>query len=149
MNVETAPPPADRTEDILSDEALAFVAELHGRFGQRRSELLEAREQRDPPSGFLDETLRQLDFDSGYDDTLRWLADGGLERHGLSEEVTAAAVETAREAYQPPSGGAARKVPPGARRDLARLLLRVTAVGGYDLVQQAARRRAERSQPAG
>jgi malate synthase len=56
MSVEAAPPPAERTEEILSEDALAFVAELHGRFGQRRSELLTAREQRDPPSGFLDET---------------------------------------------------------------------------------------------
>jgi malate synthase len=56
MSVETAPPPAERTDEILSDDALAFVAELHRRFGGRRSELLEARERREPPSGFLDET---------------------------------------------------------------------------------------------
>jgi malate synthase len=64
MSVETAPPPADRTEDILSDDALAFLGELHGRFGARRSELLQAREQRRPPSGFLEETreIREGDW---------------------------------------------------------------------------------------
>jgi malate synthase len=65
MNVETAPPPADRTDEILSDDALAFVSELHSRFGRRRSELLEARERRDPPSGFLDET-REIREDSSW-----------------------------------------------------------------------------------
>jgi malate synthase len=65
MSVEAAPPPADRTDEILSDDALDFVAELHGRFGQRRSELLAAREQRDPPSGFLDET-REIREDSSW-----------------------------------------------------------------------------------
>jgi malate synthase len=64
MNVETAPPPAERTGEILSDDALAFVAELHGRFGQRRSELLEAREQRGAPAGFLQDTreIREGDW---------------------------------------------------------------------------------------
>jgi malate synthase len=65
MSVEAAPPPAERTDEILSDDALAFVAELHGRFGQRRSELLEARERRDPPSGFLDET-REIREDTSW-----------------------------------------------------------------------------------
>jgi malate synthase len=65
MSVEAAPPPAERTDEILSDDALAFVAELHGRFGQRRSELLEARERRDPPSGFLDET-REIRADDSW-----------------------------------------------------------------------------------
>src|SRR3954452_22210052 len=62
--VEAAPPPAERTEEILSDDALAFVAELHGRFGQRRSDLLAERERRDPPSGFLDETREIREDDS-------------------------------------------------------------------------------------
>ncbi|MEA2281353.1 MAG: malate synthase [Solirubrobacteraceae bacterium] len=64
MSVETAPPPAERTEEILSDDALAFLGELHGRFGARRSELLQAREQRRPPSGFLEETreIREGDW---------------------------------------------------------------------------------------
>jgi malate synthase len=64
MSVQTAPPPAERTDEILSDDALAFLGELHGRFGQRRSELLQAREQRQPPSGFLDETreIREGDW---------------------------------------------------------------------------------------
>jgi malate synthase len=65
MSVEAAPPPAERTDEILSDDALAFIEELHGRFGQRRSELLAAREQRDPPSGFLEET-REIREDSSW-----------------------------------------------------------------------------------
>jgi malate synthase len=65
MSVEAAPPPAERTEEILSDDALAFIAELHRRFGARRSELLAAREERDPPSGFLDET-RAIREDSSW-----------------------------------------------------------------------------------
>jgi malate synthase len=44
VNLNVAPPPSEGTENILSDEALAFIAELHGRFGARRSELLAARE---------------------------------------------------------------------------------------------------------
>jgi malate synthase len=64
MSVQTAPPPAERTEEILSGDALAFLAELHGRFGARRLELLQAREQRRPPSGFLEETreIREGDW---------------------------------------------------------------------------------------
>jgi malate synthase len=64
MSVETAPPPAERTDEILSDDALAFIGELHDRFGRRRSELLEARERREPPSGFLEETreIREGDW---------------------------------------------------------------------------------------
>jgi malate synthase len=56
MSVRFAAPPAERTEEILSGDALGFVADLHERFGRRRAELLEARERREPPSGFLDET---------------------------------------------------------------------------------------------
>ena len=39
-------PPVDRAEEILTDEALAFIADLHGRFGDRRDELLGARRDR-------------------------------------------------------------------------------------------------------
>ena len=39
-------PPVERSEEILTDEALAFIAALHGRFGARRDELLEARQDR-------------------------------------------------------------------------------------------------------
>jgi malate synthase len=65
MSLETAPPPAERTEEILSAEALRFVESLHFRFGQRRSELLKARERRDPPRGFLEET-RAVREDSSW-----------------------------------------------------------------------------------
>ncbi len=65
MSLQTAPPPAERTEEILSAKALQFVESLHSRFGQRRSELLEARERRDPPRGFLEET-RAVREDSAW-----------------------------------------------------------------------------------
>src|SRR5688500_558237 len=39
-------PPVDRAEEILTDEALAFVADLHRRFGGRRDELLGDRQDR-------------------------------------------------------------------------------------------------------
>jgi malate synthase len=54
--VQAAAPPDDRLAEILSDDALDFVAELHGRFGARRLELLQARAERGAPSGFLPET---------------------------------------------------------------------------------------------
>ncbi len=54
--LDIAPAPDERTTEILSDDALAFVAELHGRFDARRKELLQARRERRPPSGFLEET---------------------------------------------------------------------------------------------
>jgi malate synthase len=64
MSLETAPPPGDeRVADILSDDALNFLAELQGRFGARRRELLTAREQRGAPSGFLEETQEIRDGD--------------------------------------------------------------------------------------
>jgi malate synthase len=56
VSVEVAEVPEGRLREILSPDALDFLAELHRTFGRRRSELLEAREQREPPSGFLDET---------------------------------------------------------------------------------------------
>jgi malate synthase len=56
MSLQTAPPPAAGTEEILSQAALSFVERLHARFGRRRSELLQAREERRPPTGFLDAT---------------------------------------------------------------------------------------------
>ena len=44
MSVElTDPRPTGRAEEILTDDALAFVAELHQRFAPRREELLSAR----------------------------------------------------------------------------------------------------------
>ena len=44
MSIElTDPRPTDRAEEILTDDALAFVEELHQRFAARRDELLAAR----------------------------------------------------------------------------------------------------------
>ena len=47
--IDTAPAPSsdERANDILSSDALEFVAELHGRFEPRRQELLAARRERD------------------------------------------------------------------------------------------------------
>jgi malate synthase len=39
-------PPVERDEEILTPEALAFVADLHARFGDRRDELMAARRTR-------------------------------------------------------------------------------------------------------
>jgi malate synthase len=63
-SLDIAPAPDERTTEILSDEALAFIAELHGRFNERRKELLRARRERKPPSGFLDDTqdIREGDW---------------------------------------------------------------------------------------
>jgi malate synthase len=44
--VEVSGPPVPQSADILTDDALAFVAELQRRFGHRRDELLESRVQR-------------------------------------------------------------------------------------------------------
>jgi malate synthase len=65
MSVDSAAPPAPRTDDILSEDALAFVEALHSKFGQRRSQLLAAREDREPPRGFLDETA-EIRSDSSW-----------------------------------------------------------------------------------
>ena len=56
MNLKVAPPAGDRHAQILAREPLEFVEELHGRFGARRNELLQARARRGAPSGFLDDT---------------------------------------------------------------------------------------------
>jgi malate synthase len=65
MSLDTAPAPEERLTEILSDDALAFVAELHGRFGARRDELLAARESREPPRDFLEET-REIREDTSW-----------------------------------------------------------------------------------
>ena len=63
MNVQAAAPPDDKTAEILSDEALAFVGELQERFGRARAELLKARTERGAPKGFLEETREIRDGD--------------------------------------------------------------------------------------
>ena len=55
-SLEAAPVKEERAADVLSDAALHFLSELHGRFNPRRLELLAARTQRGAPSGFLEET---------------------------------------------------------------------------------------------
>jgi malate synthase len=48
---------APTTDDqVLTGGALAFVGELHERFGARRNELLRARAERGAPTGFLEQT---------------------------------------------------------------------------------------------
>jgi malate synthase len=60
--VSVAGPPVQRGEEILTPEALAFVADLNDRFGGRRDELLAARRTRGAEIGrtgrldFLDQT---------------------------------------------------------------------------------------------
>jgi malate synthase len=45
-DVAVAPTDVPRADEVLTDEALAFVAQLHRSFNQRRLELLEARRER-------------------------------------------------------------------------------------------------------
>jgi malate synthase len=65
VSLDIAPTADERLAEILSDDALGFVAELHGRFGARRNELLQARHERGAPSGFLEET-REIREDSSW-----------------------------------------------------------------------------------
>ncbi len=46
MSLDVAPTHEERLAAIVSEDAVAFVAELHGRFGARRDELLAARRER-------------------------------------------------------------------------------------------------------
>jgi malate synthase len=46
VSVDVAPAREERLQEVLSREALDFVAELHGRFESRRQELLAARRER-------------------------------------------------------------------------------------------------------
>jgi malate synthase len=62
--LDAAPVREERAADILSDDALAFVAELHGRFDERRRELLQARRERGEPRDFLEETRDIREDDS-------------------------------------------------------------------------------------
>ena len=55
MTLDIAPTTDDRLAEILSDDALAFVGELHGRFGARRHQLLQARSERGAPRARRDE----------------------------------------------------------------------------------------------
>jgi malate synthase len=56
MKLTVTPPPADHLEPVLDPTALEFLADLHGRFGARRVELLRQRAQRPAPEDFLPET---------------------------------------------------------------------------------------------
>jgi malate synthase len=62
-SLEAAPVKEERAADILSDDALDFLSELHSRFDPRRLELLQARKQRGAPSGFLEETKESREGD--------------------------------------------------------------------------------------
>jgi malate synthase len=63
-SLEAAPVKEERAADILSDDALEFLSELHARFNPRRLELLQARTERGAPTGFLEETkeIREGDW---------------------------------------------------------------------------------------
>jgi malate synthase len=70
MRLDVAPTREEQLQQVLSTEALDFVAELHSRFGARRNELLAARRERAQALAqggtldFLDETreLREGDW---------------------------------------------------------------------------------------
>jgi malate synthase len=55
-SLDVAPVREERLAEILSDDALDFVAELHGRFEPKRQELLRARREQGAPRDFLRET---------------------------------------------------------------------------------------------
>ena len=63
-SLEAAPVKEERAAEILTDDALEFLSELHARFDPRRLELLRARKQRGAPSGFLEDTkeIREGDW---------------------------------------------------------------------------------------
>jgi malate synthase len=65
VTLDIAPTKDERLAGILSDDALSFLGELHGRFGARRNELLQARAERGAPSGFLEET-REIREDTSW-----------------------------------------------------------------------------------
>ena len=87
-SLEAAPVKEERAADILSDDALDFLSELHARFNPRRLELLQARKERGAPSDFLEETkeIREGDWQvppprDDYDDRR-------VERaHGVSPRI--------------------------------------------------------------
>jgi malate synthase len=55
-HVDVAPIDEPEVKEILSDDAVGFVTELHERFDARRRELLQSRAGRGAPTGFLPET---------------------------------------------------------------------------------------------
>jgi malate synthase len=65
VTLDIAPTQDERLAEILSDDALTFVGDLHSRFGVRRNQLLQARSERGAPSGFLEET-REIREDSSW-----------------------------------------------------------------------------------
>ena len=84
--------------------------------------------------GFLDESLRQSDFDLGYLSTLRWLENGGLRARngqGLTPAHEEMAIDAVRGAYHPhPVSDAPDRprVVAHRRRQLARLAARFARV---------------------
>lgn len=64
MSLKLEAPVQNRMVEILTPDALAFVKELHSRFGARRNELLAARKTRPAPRDFLPETkeIRESDW---------------------------------------------------------------------------------------
>jgi malate synthase len=91
MAIESVPSP-DVGVDVLTDAALAFVAELHSRFEPRRRELLAARRERSARlrSGaerpdFLAATRSVRDGDWTIDPVLPALADRRVEITGPTE----------------------------------------------------------------
>jgi malate synthase len=65
MGLLVAVPPADYLETVISADAVAFLAELHGSFGARRQMLLAARRSRPTAEDFLPETA-EIRADDGW-----------------------------------------------------------------------------------
>jgi malate synthase len=92
MAVEAASPPSTGDTPVLTDDALAFVAELHARFEPRRRELLAARAARrerlhsgDERPDFLSETRSVREGDWTIPPVPEALADRRVEITGPTE----------------------------------------------------------------
>ena len=84
-------PSGDRYDEVLTPEALAFVADLQRTFGKRREELLARRQQRRQQAadtgklGFLDETKSVRDDTSWKVAPVADLTDRRVEITGPTE----------------------------------------------------------------
>jgi hypothetical protein len=85
-------------------------------------------------AGFLDERFRRHDFAVGYESALRWLADGGLTRHGLTTEQSEAMIAAVTGRRPPRVRLPERRLTLGARWAAVRLLARLGLVALHDVV---------------
>jgi hypothetical protein len=85
-------------------------------------------------AGFLDERFRRHDFAVGYESALQWLAEGGLTRHGLTTEQSEAMIVAVTARRPARVHLPKRRLTLRARREVVRLLVRVSLVALRDVV---------------